>query len=111
MNVEKYHKPMAELLGMKKTDFHVIKLQSTIYSLTRLALCHPVENQLHDRKYVLFQLDIKIYRSTLGRQWFKRKHLYAASLEDVLAGSFFLPTVTIVKCHRSCLSVLTRKDD
>jgi len=31
MNVEKYNKPMAAVLGMNKTDFHVIKLQSTIY--------------------------------------------------------------------------------
>jgi hypothetical protein len=26
MNVEKYNKPMAAVLGMNKTDFHVIKL-------------------------------------------------------------------------------------
>jgi hypothetical protein len=30
MKVEKYNKPMAAVLGMNKTDFHVIKLQSTV---------------------------------------------------------------------------------
>jgi hypothetical protein len=29
-NMEKYNKPMAAVLGMKKTDFHVIKL---VYNL------------------------------------------------------------------------------
>jgi hypothetical protein len=33
MNVEKYNKPMAAVLGMNKTDFHVINLQSAIYRL------------------------------------------------------------------------------
>jgi hypothetical protein len=33
MNVEKYNKPMAAVLGMYKTDFHLIELQSTIYNL------------------------------------------------------------------------------
>jgi hypothetical protein len=33
MNVEKYNKPMAAVLGMYKTDFHVIILQSTIYKV------------------------------------------------------------------------------
>jgi hypothetical protein len=30
MNVEKYNKPMVAVLGTNKSDFHVIKLQSTI---------------------------------------------------------------------------------
>jgi hypothetical protein len=30
MNMEKYNKPMAAVFGMSKTDFHIIKLQSTI---------------------------------------------------------------------------------
>jgi hypothetical protein len=29
MNVEKYNKSMAAVLGMNNTDFHVISLQST----------------------------------------------------------------------------------
>jgi ribosomal protein S17E len=29
MNVEKYNKPMTAVLGMNKTNFHVVKLQST----------------------------------------------------------------------------------
>jgi hypothetical protein len=33
MNVEKYNEPMAAVLGMYKTDFHVITLQSTIYKV------------------------------------------------------------------------------
>jgi hypothetical protein len=32
MNVEKYNKPVAAVLGMNKTDFHVIILQSTVYT-------------------------------------------------------------------------------
>jgi hypothetical protein len=34
MNVEKYNKPMAVVLGMNKTDFHIIILQSTIFMKT-----------------------------------------------------------------------------
>jgi hypothetical protein len=30
MNVEEYNNPMAAVLGMNKTDFHVMKLQSTV---------------------------------------------------------------------------------
>jgi hypothetical protein len=30
MNVEKYNKPIVAVLGINKTNFHVIKLQSTI---------------------------------------------------------------------------------
>jgi hypothetical protein len=40
MNVEKYNKPVAAVLGMNKTDFHVIILQSTVYTWGHSCLQH-----------------------------------------------------------------------
>jgi hypothetical protein len=38
VNMEKYNKPMAAVLGMNKTDFHVIELQSVMACLV-LEVC------------------------------------------------------------------------